>query len=64
MENVKEVRMTLNARVEMLPEKLEEIVLETLANITEFGVEYEIKVLNCLQPGRPNPTYRYGNIAQ
>lgn len=62
VEKAKEVSMTLNARVEMIQEKLEAIVLETLENVKEIGVEWDIKILNCLQPGRPNPTHRYERI--
>lgn len=62
VEKAEQVSMILNARVEMTPEKLKAIVLETLEKTKETGITYDIKVLNCLQPGRPNPTYRYERI--
>lgn len=53
--------LILNARVQMPPEQLEEIVRAVLAS-SDFSVSAEIKTLRCLMPGRPNPTHRYSNI--
>jgi len=58
----KDVTMTINARVEMSPEDLEAAVREELEAAAGQDVKYEIEVLNCLQPGRPNPTHRYGKV--
>jgi G3E family GTPase len=55
-------RLTLNARVEMSPETLEQIVRETLNANTEGKFEMKIVALRCLSPGRPNPTYRFKHI--
>jgi len=46
--------MTINARVQMLPESLETLVRDLCGtfNIT-------IDSLRCLMPGRPNPTHRF-----
>ncbi len=54
-----EVVMTVNARVEMSPEALEQAVREELDRVVASEVDMEIEVLKCLMPGRPNPTYRY-----
>jgi G3E family GTPase len=53
--------LILNARVQMPPEQLEEIVREVLVS-SDLSVSAEIKTLRCLMPGRPNPTYRYSCI--
>lgn len=56
------VKLTLNARVEMKPTVLQKIVMEELARTCKNEVKYNIKVIKCLQPGRPNPTYRYDRV--
>jgi len=55
-------RLTINARVEMRPETLEQIVRETLSANAEGKFEMKIVALRCLSPGRPNPTYRFDHI--
>ena len=55
-------RLTLNARVEMSPEKLELIVRKTLNKYTKDSLTLNIVALRCLSPGRPNPTYRFDHI--
>ncbi|HHW49134.1 MAG TPA: cobalamin synthesis protein P47K, partial [Clostridiaceae bacterium] len=57
-------KMTLNARVQMEPEKLEKIVLEEIVNVCGTDIISEILALKCLSPGRPNPTYRYNYIVK
>lgn len=54
--------MRVNARVQMAPEKLEDIVLEELKSVFGDGVQFQVKALKCLSPGRPEPTYRFDNI--
>lgn len=54
--------MTLNARVQMDPEELKEIVLEELDFATADDISSTVLVLKCLKPGRPNPTYRCENV--
>ena len=56
-----EGRLTLNARVEMNPETLEQIVMDVLHSYSD---QFEIKVLSlkCLKPGRPDPTFRFAHI--
>ena len=60
---VEDVEMTINARVQMTPQELEMAVREELEK-TKGDVSYEIEVLKCLQPGRPNPTHRYQNVVE
>ena len=55
-------RLTVNARVEMSPETLENIVRTTLDTITGTSISKKIVALRCLSPGRPNPTYRFDHI--
>lgn len=56
------VTMIVNARVQMKPEKLENLILDQLAIVCDEEVEYKRLTLKCLSPGRPNPTYRYDHI--
>jgi Ni2+-binding GTPase involved in maturation of urease and hydrogenase len=58
-----EVRLTINARVQMPPETLESIVREQLAE-TAGSIEIEPLAWRCLSPGRPRPTYRYDRIVK
>lgn len=53
--------MTLNARVETSPEALERLVNEVLVRACGDNMTYVIEAFRCLQPGRPNPTYRYSH---
>ncbi|MFY9154211.1 MAG: GTP-binding protein [Prolixibacteraceae bacterium] len=55
-------RLTLNARVEMSPESLEQIVLQTLGSATKENLKFKIVALRSLSPGRPNPTFRFDRI--
>jgi len=49
----------LNARVQMSPPELESIVRSAVDISKENSVSATIQALQCLMPGRPNPTYRY-----
>ncbi len=53
--------LILNARVQMPPEKLEEIIRAAFGASGESGVSARIRALRCLMPGRPNPTHRYSS---
>jgi len=53
--------LTLNARVEMSPELLEQIVREVL-DACRGSLETKIVNLRCLSPGRPNPTFRFDHV--
>lgn len=55
-------RLTVNARVEMMPESLENIVLTALDKVTETSISQKIIASRCLSPGRPNPTFRFDHI--
>jgi G3E family GTPase len=55
-------RLTLNARVEMSPEALEQIVRQTLRTNTKGNLKFKIVALRSLSPGRPNPTYRFKHV--
>jgi G3E family GTPase len=55
-------RLTLNARVEMSPEALEQIVLQTLSANTTENLKFKIVALRSLSPGRPNPTFRFKHV--
>ena len=55
-------RLTVNARVEMTPEILENIVHTTLDAITGALISKKFIASRCLTPGRPNPTFRFDHI--
>ena len=55
-------RLTLNARVEMVPETLEAIVRKTLDATKGTQIRKKIVALRCLSPGRPNPTFRFDKV--
>jgi len=54
--------MTLNARAQMEPDLLKAIVLEEISKVGGANISADFVALKCLQPGRPNPTYRYDHI--
>ena len=54
--------LTVNARVEMNPEALKNIVRTTLDAITGNTISKKNIALRCLSPGRPNPTFRFDHI--
>lgn len=62
VKDCKEVEIILNARVEITPEELENVVKDVLEVEMNNSVEYEVEFLNSLKPGRPNPTHRYDKI--
>jgi len=55
-------RLTVNARVEMTPEALEQLVKATLEKICGTTISKKVVAQRCLSPGRPNPTFRFGHI--
>lgn len=57
-----QAELTLNARVQMSPEDLEELTRSTLAALPGDGVDVEIRTLRCLMPGRPTPSFRYEHV--
>ena len=56
-----EIRLIVNARVETSPDNLDKVVRESIASLTK-GYESIIIAWKYLQPGRPNPTYRFGQV--
>ena len=61
LEDTPEARLTINARVEMLPEALGELVSDTLDSISNHVI-ITPQAWCCLSPGRPNPTHRYKRV--
>lgn len=55
------VTLTVNARVEMKPEDLQKVVLDAVQTAFD-GFDCAQTGLNCLIPGRPNPTYHYTQV--
>lgn len=51
--------LTINARVEMSPQILEQIVRQALDEVTQNTISKKVLAHRCLSPGRPQPTYRY-----
>lgn len=57
-----QVDMILNARVEMSPQQLEDIVLSALHTTAGDRIGVRVEHLRTLRPGRPEPTYRYDGV--
>ena len=55
--------LTVNARVEIGPDELEQIVSQAVQKSLD-GIAFHQTASNCLIPGRPNPTYRYQQIIE
>jgi Ni2+-binding GTPase involved in maturation of urease and hydrogenase len=53
------VRMTINARVEMAPKELKEIVLKALESVIGRRLRVTVHNLRAFRPARPRPLYRY-----
>lgn len=53
--------LTVNARVEMEPEKLLSTVQRAVEEALN-GISFQQTECRCLTPGRPNPTYHYDRI--
>ena len=55
--------LTFNARAELGKEELANLTKDLLEQVSkEYQVKMEIKELNSLIPGRPNPTYRMKQV--
>ncbi|VAW19688.1 Metal chaperone, involved in Zn homeostasis [hydrothermal vent metagenome] len=59
-----EARLIINARVQIPPEMLEEVVREVLASAGKGRIAATVVAWRCLSPGRPSPTHRYGHIVE
>ncbi len=57
-----EAVLILNARVETTPRHLEELAESALAKVLGDTYRQEVLAWKSLQPGRPNPTYRFPEI--
>lgn len=57
-----DARLIINARVQMSPETLDEVVRETLASTGNGQTTVTQLAWQCLSPGRPNPTHRYDHV--
>lgn len=57
-----DARLILNARVEMPADDLRQLVLAQLAHAARSKISYEVADLQCLTPGRPQPTHRYDAV--
>jgi Ni2+-binding GTPase involved in maturation of urease and hydrogenase len=58
-DSVPRVRMTINARVEMAPEELKEIVLKALESVIGGRLRVTVHNLRAFRPARPRPLHRY-----
>jgi G3E family GTPase len=54
-----EAELIINARVQMSPRELEQLVRRTIREVATGSMRAEILKLRSLSPGRPRPTYRY-----
>lgn len=60
-----EATLIVNARVEISPKELEDIVKAIILKVCiPNAITPTFEVLKCLSPGRPNPTYRYKNVVE
>ena len=57
-----DLRLTINARVECSPEQLDELVRSALDAAVAGKYAFDILEWRYLQPGRPNPTYRFDHV--
>ncbi|AKA67657.1 GTP-binding protein [Clostridium scatologenes] len=59
-----EAKMIINARVEMNPAELDNIVSEVVSKVCGEDITQKVEASKCLKPGRPNPTHRYDYIVR
>lgn len=60
-----EIRLVLNARAQTSPKNLLEKINEIVGQCCdEEEIKKDTKVVNCLMPGRPNPTHRYSEVVE
>lgn len=62
-EDVNEVTLIVNGRVETSPEQLRDII-ETSVNTVFKDNMPKLEICNSLIPGRPNPTHRYNKVVE
>jgi len=56
--------LTLNARVEMEPDELDNLARQVLLTTAGDKISVREKVWRCLKPGRPEPTFRFDKIVE
>ncbi len=54
--------LTVNARVQTSPEAMESLFREVLCEASASQVSSATTAFYCLEPGRPQPTYRYDEV--
>jgi hypothetical protein len=57
-----DLRLIVNARVECLPEHLDQLVRDALIRTIDNRYTDEVIAWRYLQPGRPNPTHRFDEV--
>lgn len=57
-----DVKLILNARVEIAPQRLRAIVENALSSQADGAISFQIEEIRCLSPGRPEPTHRYSEV--
>lgn len=57
-----EARLTVNARIEMTPAQVADLVNSALGEAAAKLKSVEAVASKCLSPGRPEPTYRYQHL--
>ena len=62
IDDVDRIHLTINARVESTPEQLNQIIEQCLTDHIPQTCNMEILAWKYLQPGRPDPTYRYDRV--
>lgn len=59
----REAALILNARVQTSPEELQSLVMREIHPVNG-GKKFRLDSVNCLSPGRPNPTHRFERIVK
>jgi G3E family GTPase len=60
----RDVNLVLNARIEMTPQDLADAVTAALRDVAGPPLSWQISALQCLSPGRPQPTHRYARVVE
>lgn len=55
-------KLIINARVETSPEKLDQLVRQTLDSLCDDKYAMDVLAWRYLQPGRPQPTHRFAEV--
>jgi hypothetical protein len=58
-EGIPRIRMAINARVEMAPKELKEVVLKALESVIGGRLRVTVHNLRAFRPARPRPVHRY-----